>query len=117
MARRSRQAKTVDEMLDFPTPFDSAEQPAEEAAAPAFDLPEVELPPEPKKVSPRYPWEVTMKLGGRQFGPFSPSQGAVDASEAINRVVREHPNLTPHLSKCRWATKRLSKEPINGDTT
>ena len=106
---------------DFPMPPDptaTAPSKAKKPKGEKLDLPLAPPKAEEKKRPPpkRYPYDVVMKAGGNRYGPYSPKEGAVDNSEAIQRVLDENPSLKPHLAKARWEVERTSETPISGNS-
>lgn len=88
-----------------------------EPALPLAESEEVAVETVKSKVSARYAYDVVVTIGRKKY-IYHPDGGAVDESEAINRVVSAHEDLRPWLpgtGKAQWKIKRTSDQPINKD--
>lgn len=74
--------------------------------SPLAELPQTKIEEAPKKVSPRSMWEVSIKVNGVEYGPFS--QEAVDESEAIQRVL----DLQAPQLKSQMVSAKPTVKPI-----
>lgn len=116
---KAPKAATVKKEAPAPVPKDPTKSQAKDDAGPTTEglkkAPAAVVDTVVPKVTERRDYDVICIIEGERFGPYSPSEGAVDESEAIQRVLDEVPALKPHLTRCRWDVNPRSSDV--SDTT